>query len=95
MKIENYCETSQNTVPKPYHLAEFSVSIPALGLTIHKFRLLRAKNGGYYFTAPQYFLPNPDDPNGKKLKYPFIEFTGERKADFEKKVMELLKEFVR
>jgi hypothetical protein len=90
MKIENYAEAN----PADKYVAEFSVYLPAIGITIHKFRVLRGKKGGFYFVYPSYGKPTVH-PEEKRQYFPYFEFTSERKKEFDAKVNELLKEFVR
>lgn len=90
MKIENYREAN----PSEKHIAEFSVYLDGLGMTIHKFKVLRNKKGGWYLGYPNYSVPNPDDPM-KRSWHPYFDLLPERKKEFEGKVMEMLKEYVR
>lgn len=89
MKIENYSEINEKNV-----VAEFSVYLEGFGMTIHKFKVLRNGKGGWYFSYPQYSLPNPDD-HMKRSWHSYIDLLPERKKEFEKKVNEALKVFVR
>ncbi len=89
MKIENYREAN----PNDKFVARFDIFLEDEWSTVyHEWKLIRAKKGNLFISGPAYGV---DDGMGGKKYFPFIEFTPEKKQNFEKKVMELLKDFMR
>jgi len=88
MKIENYREAG----PSDKYIAKFDLYIPALQMTLHELKLIRSTKGHNFIAMPSF---SKEDEFGKKSWFPFIEFSKEKKVEFEKQVMELLKGFVR
>jgi hypothetical protein len=85
MEIGNYRELNQGAV-----VAEFSAL--GNGIYFHRMKLMRSRKGHLFLTYPSY-RESKDDPNSKWI--PFVEMSAEKKADFEKKVFEALKPFVK
>lgn len=89
MKIENYREAN----PADKYVAMFDIYLgDQWGVTFKNWKLIRNKKGGLFISCPSYSV---EDGEGGKKWHPFIEFTPEKKSNFEQKVMELLKEFAR
>jgi hypothetical protein len=61
-------------------------------MTFKKWRLRQSKKGNYWVQGPSYSVENE---KGEKDWLPYIEFSPEKKKDFERKVIEALKPFLR
>lgn len=88
MEILNYCESGKQTST----VATFSVYIPAWRLTFHKMRLIRAKNGNMFLGFPSY---STDGLHGNKLWHSYVELSEEKAKEFNNRVLEALKPFVK
>ena len=88
MEIENYNELP----PGKSVIAEFSVYLPGAKMRIHKMKVLKNKHGGKYVGFPAYGVEQDD---GRKKWMPFLEFTEEKAKEFQEKVLEALKPFMR
>jgi hypothetical protein len=88
MEILNYCEQPSNGSIA----AIFSLTIPALGMTFHKVKLIRTKKGGLMIAFPSY---SEEQADGTKKWLSLIELSDARKTEFNKKVMEALNPFLR
>ena len=85
MEILNYQdEIGGNT------LGIFDVYIPAIGLTLHRFKVIARKKGGWFVSIPSYCV----DKSGEKKFFQYMTFSKERESDFMKAVTELLKPYV-
>ena len=87
MEILNYDEQS----PGGNIVAVFSVRLPPAGITFHKIKVIRAKNGKMFVAMPSFMV----EEMGQKKFFPYVEMTKERKEDFEKKVLEAIQPFLR
>ena len=88
MEIINY----QDGLTGTNVLATFDIYFgPEWGMTLHKWKLLKGKNGPF-IAGPSY---SETDLVGQKRYFPYIEFSKEKKAAFDAKVMGLLKGFVK
>jgi hypothetical protein len=86
MEILNYRdETNGNT------LGSFDIFIPAIGLTLHRFKVIARRKGGWFFTAPSFC----QEIEGEKKFFPYMTFNQQRNEDFTKLVTELLQPYVR
>jgi len=90
MEIIDYSEQP----PGKSTIAIFGVYLPALCMRIHKFRLIRLKNGKLLLGFPS-FRTNSTTPTGNAIYAPYFEFSTEKGQEFERKVMEALKPFLR
>lgn len=81
MEILNYIQSQSPPV-----IATFSVTIPALKLTLHKLKVMRSKKGHLFISYPSWM----QEDYGQKSYHPYIEFDLEKKKEFESKVFELL-----
>lgn len=86
--IQNYCDV----IGKPNTVCTFDVYFPAWQMTIHTMKLMRSKKGGLFLVYPARCEKQED---GTFKFYPYLSFSKDRDADFQKKVLELLKEFTR
>lgn len=87
MQIIDY----QPTLPGQYHKAEFSIYFPAWGMTFRRWKLVMSRQGNYFVTSPA-FSTEQDD--GKRQWHSYIEFSSEKKKDFDRKILEALKPFL-
>ena len=86
MKIENYREGS----PTDKYVAIFDIHWPAqFGMVFKNWKLIRGKKGDF-LAGPSFMV----ETNGEKKFYQYIEFTQEKKKDFEEKVKALLAPFM-
>jgi hypothetical protein len=60
-------------------------------MTFKRWKVCRSKKGGYYLASPSY---SSEGDNGKKHWHPYIEFSGDKKREFDRKVLDLLKPLV-
>lgn len=90
MEIVNYSQQAAGTST----VAIFSVYLPALQLTIHKFRLIRVKSGKLIIGYPSY-RTDQTTPMGKAVYSSYLEFSKEKGLEFETKVMQALEPFLR
>lgn len=87
MKIENYRQGAMGS----NILAEFDIYFgEQWGMTFKNWKLIRTRKGGYMLSGPNYSIA---DDQGIKKWYPYIEFSPEKKHNFEKKILEMLKDF--
>lgn len=87
MKIENYREQpSEGNV-----LAIFDIYFETWQMTFRNWKLIRSKKGTTFVSGPSF---STTELNGEKKFHPLIEFTTEKKRDFETKVMEALQPFL-
>jgi hypothetical protein len=88
MEILNYREQAAagNVV------AIFDLTIPALGMIFHNWKLIRAKGGRSFIAGPSYSY---EGENGEKKWAQLIEINEKRRADFNKAIMEALKPFLK
>lgn len=73
-------------------LAEFTLRIPAIGLTIHGMKAFRSKKGGLYVKFPQ---KGKKEPNGETTWHPIVEIDKAREAEFSKKCLEAIDPYVK
>lgn len=69
-------------------VATFDFTIPALGFTCRRWKVMRGKNGGLYITSPSYSVQNA---SGEKVWHKYVEVSEKRSKDFQRAIMELLK----
>ena len=86
MKVESFRDGS----PADKFVAIFDVYIPALQMTLANLKLLRSKNNKLFIAFPSYCT---EDEMGQKKWTPYIQFSREKKFEFEKAVMEELQQF--
>lgn len=88
MEIINYQDGLQGT----NIVGTFSIYWgPSYGMTFHGWKLIRGKHGPF-IAGKSHVLA--EDDFGKKTYAPDIEFSKEKKAAFDAKIMELLKPYV-
>lgn len=90
MEILNYDEQP----PTGNVVAIFSVRLPAAAMTFHKIKLIRSKKGNLFISLPSYAVDSMSE-FGKKEYHPYVEMDEERKKEFQNKVLEAIKPFVR
>jgi len=88
MEILNWVDIPNHN----FHIAEFTVYLPAYDLSLHKIKLCKSKKGGHFIGYPNFC--GETDENGKKKWHPFIVFGEKRKKDFEGQVLDLIKPFL-
>lgn len=85
MEILNYSDG----LPGTNLIATFDIYFgPQWGMTFKRWRLLRGKHGPF-ISGPSY---SEDSETGKKIYHPYIEFSKEKKAEFDAKVLSLIRE---
>ncbi len=87
MEIVDY----KDALPGEKHIGEFSIYFHTWGMTFKRWKVRRAAKGHLYVSGPAFGVEQDD---GQKKFYPYIEFSKEKKADFERKVLELLQPFI-
>ena len=70
----------------------FSVHLPNMKITLHKLRLIKTKSGNMIIGIPSYGV---DQGDGKKKWMPYIEFGSDKSKEFNEKVLEALKPFIK
>ena len=88
MDIENYQEQARG-MPT---IAIFDLYLPKIHLRIHHMKLIRTKKGHLMLSLPSFSVDNAD---GTKKWTPYIEWSPEKAKEFNVKVMEALKPFLR
>lgn len=88
MRIENYRESN----PSAKELAIFDIYLEKTGMTLHNWKIVRKKMGGWFIAAPSFAK---DKEDGTKAWLPYISFSGERKNEFYDMLMDLVKPLVR
>lgn len=88
MYIENFKEQP----PSGKVMAIFDIRWPPqFGMVFRNWKAIRGKNG-YFIAGPSF---KETDSEGVDHYHQLIEFSKEKRMDFEKKVKELLKEYLR
>lgn len=85
MEIENYREQSPNGSVQ----AIFDIYLPKMQLRFRNFRLIRTKKGARFINAPAF----KEEVNGKEVYTPLVEFSKERQEEFNRQVLDILKDF--
>lgn len=88
MEILNYEEQS----PHSPVIGVFSVRLPAAKMIFHRLKLIRSKKGNLFVSFPAF---STNDEFGEKKYTPFIEMDKDKSAEFQTKVLEALKPFLR
>jgi len=88
MQIENYDEQHKGGSI----VAVFDLTIPALGFTCRRWKLIRNKKGGLFVTSPSFSV---DDGSGEKTWQKYVEVSESRSREFQKAVLEALKPFLK
>jgi hypothetical protein len=88
MKLENWRD--QPATAKEF--AIFDVHLDNIGLTVHQFKIVRKKDGGWFISAPSFSKANPD---GTKTWLPYISLLGDRKKQFYDKLEQLVREVLK
>jgi len=82
MKITNYREMPQAS----REIARFDIELENLGITLHEWRIVRKKAGGWFLSAPNYMI----EVEGTKRWLPYVSFNEKRKEEFFTKLNELV-----
>lgn len=88
MQIENYEEQRKGGSV----VAVFDLTIPALGFTCRRWKLMRNKKGGLFVTSPSF---STEDASGQKIWHKYVEVAENRSREFQKAVLEALKPFLK
>lgn len=88
VEIENYRQQPIGGTVQ----AIFDIWLPNIKLRFRNWKLIQTKKGHKFVAAPAFAV---DGIEGKKDFIPYVEFEKERAADFNKTVLEKLKEFER
>lgn len=88
MEIQNYDEQPA-TGPV---VAIFDFTIPALGFTCRRWKLMRSKKGGLFITSPSF---SKEGSNGEKVWSKYVEVSENRSRDFQRAVLDALKPYVK
>lgn len=83
MQIKNF----KKALNHENYVAEFSIEIPQWNMTFHKFKVRSSKQGHMFISGPSF---SEEVVGGEKKWCNFVEFSKEKKFDFDKKVMELI-----
>ena len=86
VQIENYFDL----VDKGSAVAEFTIYFPEIQMRLHKARLIRTKNGNQFPSLPSFSV---DVGEGRKVWKSYIEFSKERWAEIEQKILDNVKHF--
>lgn len=87
MQIENY----ETLVGQGNRIGVFTIYDPNKKIRIHQCKVVAKKQGGYFFSMPQFVR----EIDGVKKYYPLFEYNKEEGAEVVRLVYEALKEFVR
>jgi hypothetical protein len=79
-------------LPGQWYIAEFSIYFSGWGMTFHKWKLRQSNKGTYWVQGPSYGL---EGNYGNKEWHPYIDFIGDKKKEFERKLIEQLKVFLK
>lgn len=88
MEIQNYDEQP----PTGPVVAIFDFTIPALGFTCRRWKLMRSKKGGLFIVSPSF---SKEGSNGEKVWHKYVEVSEKRSKDFQRAVLDALKPFVK
>jgi hypothetical protein len=88
MEILNYEEQPKGS----FNISIFTVYLPNAHLSIHKVRLNRSKKGHLFISLPAFGI---DQPDGSRKWQPYIEWFQEKGKEFNEKVLEALKPFLK
>lgn len=72
-------------------IGEFTLRIPALGMTIHEMKAFRSKKGHLYVKFPS---KGKKDAMGETIWKDIVEIDQSRSAEFQKKCLEAIEPFV-
>lgn len=87
MEIFNY----QDLIDNPNVIAQFDVYIPALQMTICRFKVIKTNKGQMFINIPSWCEKLQD---GTRKFHPYIMFSEEKGKEFQKEVKVLLKNFL-
>jgi hypothetical protein len=87
MEIVNYREGT----PSDKYVGIFDIYLGSVwGVTYRNWRLVHGKHG-LFISGPSFSVGEPPD----KKYFQYIEFSAEKKKDFENKILDLLKPYLR
>lgn len=84
MKIENYRPQESH----PHEIARFDVELERMGLTLHEFKAIRKKDGGWFIAAPNFST----EKAGVKVFLPYFSLSEKRRKVFFDTAYKLVKE---
>lgn len=88
MEIQNY---DQQHTPGPV-VAIFDFTIPALGFTCRRWKLMKSKKGGLFVVSPSF---SKESTNGEKTWYKYVEVSEARSRDFQRAILDSLRPFTK
>lgn len=87
MEILNYDEQPAGSKT----VALFDIYIPAMDMTLARWKVLRGKDGGHFFVSPSWCK----DDAGNKTFHPYVALGEKRRSDFMKQLHEAIKPFLK
>jgi hypothetical protein len=88
MEIQNYEEQGKGGPV----VATFDFTIPALGFTCRRWKLMKSKKGGLFVVSPSFAK---EDSSGDKTWHKYVEVSEKRSRDFQRAVLDALKPFTK
>lgn len=87
MEIKNYRDGAQGS----NIICIFDIWLPNVGMTLHEWKCIRKKTGGWFVSPPSFCV----ERDGKKNWNNYITFSEARRIEFFDKIQEMLKGIIK